>query len=126
MIDFELSDNEKQILAKVREQSLVARRYARYYDENEHEFPPDELPEAEHYPNLLDALSQLGEKDSGRAVMSLLLADLGQLDRRHAQAADAEDGHGLARLKPGLAQGVERGGRGAHHDRALLKGDLAG
>jgi len=74
MIDFELSHNEKQILASVREQSLVARKYARHYDENEHEFPPDELPEAEHYPNLLDALSQLGENDSGRAVMSLLLA----------------------------------------------------
>ena len=54
MIDFELSDNEQQILAKVREQSLVARKYARYYDENEHEFPPDKLPEAEDYPNILD------------------------------------------------------------------------
>jgi acyl-CoA dehydrogenase len=74
MIDFELSDNEKQILAEVREQSLVARKYARYYDENEHEFPPDELPEAGDYPKVLDMLSQLGEDDSDQGVMSLLLA----------------------------------------------------
>jgi acyl-CoA dehydrogenase len=73
MIDFELSDNEKQILAKVREQSLVARKYARHYDENEHEFPPDELPEAADYPNILAMLSELGENDSDVAVMRLLL-----------------------------------------------------
>ncbi|NIV48412.1 MAG: hypothetical protein GWN46_17230, partial [Gammaproteobacteria bacterium] len=74
MIDFELSDNEKQILAEVREQALVARKYARHYDENEHEFPPDELPEAEDYPDILGLLSQLGESDSHEAVMSMLLA----------------------------------------------------
>ncbi len=74
MIDFELSDNEKQILAEVRKQSLVARKYARHYDENEHEFPPDELPEAEDYPDILGLLSQLGESDSHEAVMSMLLA----------------------------------------------------
>jgi acyl-CoA dehydrogenase len=74
MIDFELSDNEKRILATVREQSLVARKYARHYDENEHEFPPDELPEAADYPHILGMLSELGENDSGMAVMSLLIA----------------------------------------------------
>jgi acyl-CoA dehydrogenase len=74
MIDFELSANEQQILAKVREQALVARKYARHYDENEHEFPPDELPEAKDHPKILDMLSQLGENDSDQGVMSLLLA----------------------------------------------------
>ena len=45
MIDFELTENDKKILDEVRTRALVCRKYARYYDENEQEFPPDELPE---------------------------------------------------------------------------------
>ena len=30
----------------------MARKYARQYDENEHEFPPDELPEAKDWPDV--------------------------------------------------------------------------
>jgi acyl-CoA dehydrogenase len=48
-MDFELSDNDKQVLAEVRRQALVCREHARFYDENEHEFPPDALPEADDY-----------------------------------------------------------------------------
>ena len=55
MIDFELSDKDREVLDKLREEALVARRYARYYDENEHEFPPDELPEAAQYPSIFAA-----------------------------------------------------------------------
>ena len=46
MIDFELTENDQKILDEVRRRALVCREYARYYDENEHEFPPDELEEA--------------------------------------------------------------------------------
>ncbi len=48
-MDFELSENDKKVLAEVRRQALVCREHARYYDENEHEFPPDALPEADQY-----------------------------------------------------------------------------
>ena len=41
MIDFELSEKDREVLGKLREEAIVTRRYARYYDENEHEFPPD-------------------------------------------------------------------------------------
>ena len=50
MISFELSENDQKFLDQLREQGLVARKYARHYDENEHEFPPDELPEAGDFP----------------------------------------------------------------------------
>ena len=45
MIDFTLSENDQKILEVVRERALVCREYARYYDEHEEEFAPDELPE---------------------------------------------------------------------------------
>ena len=50
MIDFELTKNDQKILDEVRSRALVCRKYARYYDENEHEFPPDELEEAKGQP----------------------------------------------------------------------------
>lgn len=46
MIDFTFTDNDEKTLAAVREEALLYRKYARHYEENEHEFPPDELPEA--------------------------------------------------------------------------------
>ena len=51
MIDFEPTPHDAKVLAAVREQALVCRSYARYYDENEHEFPPDELPESKDHTN---------------------------------------------------------------------------
>ena len=47
-----------------------------------------------------------------------------QLNGRHAQPASAENGHALAGGQPALAQGVQRGGRGAHHGRAVREGYL--
>ena len=48
MIDLNLDRQRPAAFSTpVREEALVARNYARYYDENEHEFPPDELPEAQ-------------------------------------------------------------------------------
>ena len=47
MIDFTLTENDQKVARPpARREALVARKYARHYDENEHEFPPDELPEA--------------------------------------------------------------------------------
>jgi len=52
MIDFSLTEKDQQLLDQVRAEALVCRKYARYYDENEHEFIPDEFPEVSDFPNL--------------------------------------------------------------------------
>jgi len=74
MIDFELSANDKKVLDALRAESLIARKYARHYDENEHEFPPNELPEAKTHPNFLSLMSERTAEDSGGSVMYTLIA----------------------------------------------------
>jgi len=74
MISFQLSENDKKVLEQVRKEALVCREYARYYDENEHEFPPDELPEAKDFPELYAMLGGRGKEDSGMGVISMLLS----------------------------------------------------
>jgi acyl-CoA dehydrogenase len=73
MIDFELSPNDKKVLDAVRQQALVCREHARYYDENEHEFPPDELPEAGEYPSPWLLLKN-EEEDTKLPVMAMLVS----------------------------------------------------
>ena len=63
MIDFELTKNDQKILDEVRTRALVCRKYARYYDENEHEFPPDELEEAKGKPEIFSMLGERAERD---------------------------------------------------------------
>ncbi len=74
MIDFELSEHDQKVLEAVRAESLVARKYARHYDENEDEFPPDELPEAAEFPGLQKLLAERSDADSGFASMGMLIA----------------------------------------------------
>ncbi len=74
MIDFELTESDQKILAAVREQALVCRRYARYYDENEHMFPPDTLPEAKDYAPVYALLRDRSPEDTSLPVISMLIA----------------------------------------------------
>jgi len=75
MIDFELTQNDRKVLSAVREQALVCRQYARYHDENEHEFPPDELEEAKDYPEIYPLfLRSRTEEDTSLGVMSMLIS----------------------------------------------------
>jgi len=74
MIDLNPSTNDRRVLDAVREEALIARKYARHYDEHEHEFPPDELPEAKGRPGPLSRLGQRGEDDAGMAVLTTLIA----------------------------------------------------
>ena len=74
MINLELTENDRRVLANVRKESLVARQYARQYDENEHEFPPDELPEVKDFPPMMEYFSGRTEQDSGIRVMTGLIA----------------------------------------------------
>ena len=74
MIDFELTQNDKKVLASVRTEALACRAYARHYDENEHEFPPDELPEAKNFPPLMSLFAGRDADDTGLGVMSMMIA----------------------------------------------------
>ena len=46
MIDFRLTETDKAALAKTYAEGRIVRKHARFYDENESEQAPDELPEA--------------------------------------------------------------------------------
>jgi len=74
MIDFELSDSDREVLAAVREEALICRKYARYYDENEHEFPPEELDEAKGRASIYSKLGGRSDLDTSLGAMSMLIS----------------------------------------------------
>ncbi|MEM7409268.1 MAG: acyl-CoA dehydrogenase [Myxococcota bacterium] len=74
MIDFTLTENDQKLLGQVREEALVARKYARHYDENEHEFPPDRLPEADDFPNVYSHFKDRTADDTSMPVISMLVS----------------------------------------------------
>jgi acyl-CoA dehydrogenase len=69
MIDFTLTENDQAALDQARAQALLCRKYARYYDEHEHELPPEELPEAEEFFANAPALVAPGPEDTSPPVM---------------------------------------------------------
>jgi acyl-CoA dehydrogenase len=73
MIDFTYSENDRKVLDYVRTEALVHRKYARHYDENEHEFPPEELPEASDFPGVASVMGGRTEEDTSLGVMSMLV-----------------------------------------------------
>ena len=74
MIDFTLTENDKAHLARIRAEALICRKYARYYEEREGEFPPEELPEtAEFYANA-EPLPAAAPDDTPGVVMIALRA----------------------------------------------------
>jgi acyl-CoA dehydrogenase len=74
MIDFSLSENDEKILQAVREEALICRKYARYYDDHEEEFAPDELEEAKSHKNPFAYLAQREDLDTSLGVMSMLIS----------------------------------------------------
>jgi acyl-CoA dehydrogenase len=74
MIDFELTEHDRGVLRQIRAEALVCRRYARHYDENEHELLPDQFEEAADFPTLIETLRGRGESDTPMSVMSALIA----------------------------------------------------
>ena len=73
MIDFQISANDQKVLDAVRKESEIARRHARYYDEHEHEFPPEQLEEAKESPNPLMLLGERTAEDAGIGVLTTLM-----------------------------------------------------
>jgi len=74
MIDFALSANDEKVLNAVRSEALVARKYARHYDENEHEFPPDKLAESKDHPSFVNLLGGRNGEDTSLATLTALIA----------------------------------------------------
>jgi acyl-CoA dehydrogenase len=74
MIDFTLTPHDEKIREHLHAEGLVARKYARQYDENEHEFPPDELPEAKDWPDVWSLMKGRTQEDTGLAVMGMLIS----------------------------------------------------
>ena len=74
MIDFHLTANDRKVLDELRREALVCRSYARHYDENEHEFPPEQLPEAGDFPPLMSLFAGRTPEDTGLGTMSMLIA----------------------------------------------------
>jgi acyl-CoA dehydrogenase len=77
MIDFTLSERDKDQLERTRQAALICRKYARYYDENEGEFPPDEVPEAAEYYANQKPLAESNGKDTPPPVL-MVLQTIGQ------------------------------------------------
>jgi acyl-CoA dehydrogenase len=111
MIDFELSKNDKKVMDALRAESLIARKYARYYDENEHEFPPTELPEAKDHPNFLSYMAERTDNDSGGSVMYTLIAMGSTWGDYSVRLRRRENGLGNSALKAaGTPEQIEKWG----------------
>jgi acyl-CoA dehydrogenase len=69
MIDFTLTETDNAQIDRWREEALICRKYARYYDENEHEMPPDRLDEADEFYANAAQLPESGPEDSSKPIM---------------------------------------------------------
>ncbi len=72
MIDFSLNDNDQSKLDAIKEEGLICRKYARYYDEHEQdEIPPSELPEAADFRPSPNLAARQSDDDCGPSVMAM-------------------------------------------------------
>jgi hypothetical protein len=111
MVDFRLSERDKLVLARTRAESEICRTYARFYDENEGDFPPDELPEAEEFYANAAPIPAEGLGDSGAPVMGAL-TQAGQnwapdLDRRAWQCSTGCRGYARAKREVAKADSLD-------------------
>ena len=74
MVDFRLSQNDREILEQIRQEGLVARRYARYYDDHEEELSPATLPEANAFPPILGRVASRPADDTPAATFQMLMS----------------------------------------------------
>jgi acyl-CoA dehydrogenase len=72
MVDFALNEKEQAIIDEIRKEGLVCRKYARYYDVNETEIPPEEFPEAKDFDHINLMMMDRGEEPSGGMVFGIL------------------------------------------------------
>jgi len=77
MIDFQLSENDQARLDLIRQQSLICRQHARYYDEHEDEFAPEVIEEAVALGDPSKAGGSPAPDDCSMPVLAML-ATMGQ------------------------------------------------
>lgn len=73
MIDFTLTEREQEIVSELKAEGQVARKYARYYDDNEEELYPDEFPEAKDFTKINKLVREQGEAQSSPSVLRMLM-----------------------------------------------------
>ncbi len=72
MVDFTLSEKDQEVINELRKQSVVRRKYARYYDEHEEEIAPNEFPEAKDFEHINMMAFDRGEEGCSPTVFYLL------------------------------------------------------
>ena len=78
MIDFQLSENDQARLDLIRQQALICREHARYYDEHEEKFAPEQIDEAVALGDPSKLPGKPSPDDSSMPVMAML-ATMGQM-----------------------------------------------
>jgi acyl-CoA dehydrogenase len=73
MIDFELTEADKKVLAAAHEQALIGRRYTAYYDKHEDELPPEKFPEAANHPSMVRLAEEGVSGSSGARILHSLV-----------------------------------------------------
>jgi len=73
MVDFTLTEKDKQIIQIQLEDEQTVLKYARYYDQNHDELQPEELPEAKGRPNPYYMLQDSPDGTSGAVLTEAFL-----------------------------------------------------
>ena len=73
MIDFELTQEDQDVLKLAHDQALIGRHYANYYDRHEDELPPDQFPEAADLANPVELAGEGVSGSSGPRVLHSLV-----------------------------------------------------
>lgn len=73
MVDFTLTPRDQYLVDIAREDALIARKHARYYDQNENELEPDQLPEMKDRPDPFALLKSDPSGTSGLVLTEALL-----------------------------------------------------
>jgi len=73
MVDFTLTPQDQYLVNIAREDSLISRNYARYYDQHEDELEPEQLPEMKDRPDPYALLKADASGTSGKVVTEALL-----------------------------------------------------
>jgi len=73
MVDFTLSDDDREILESVAAEATAGEKYARYYDEHEDEVLPKAFPEAKAFPSILERMRRRPSADTPAAIMQILI-----------------------------------------------------
>jgi len=72
MVDFTINEKEQAIIDEIHKEGLVCRKYARYYDVNETEIPPEAFPEAKDFDHIDAMFLDRGEDACGATVFGIL------------------------------------------------------